>query len=183
MTPDKIQDHGRGRKADAGLDGEASRRVRIFAAGAIPKRRKGKTRGVASNRWQFYEAQLGPIVSEARRGAYAKSAPRFESLPPTPAVSTHAWAVDVRAVYEWAIPIRAIIPIGSDRTAGMTSPSVAMPVTPAIHRRQIRANLGLDLTKRRTYVGRSSVCGRETDDHDVCQLRQHPPLRRSIFSL
>jgi len=29
---------------------------------AIPKRRKGKTRGVASNRWQIYEAQLGPIA-------------------------------------------------------------------------------------------------------------------------
>jgi hypothetical protein len=32
---------------------------------AIPKRRKGKTRGVASNRWQFYEAQLGPIARAA----------------------------------------------------------------------------------------------------------------------
>jgi hypothetical protein len=29
----------------------------------FPKCRKGKTRGVASNRWPFYEAQLGPIVS------------------------------------------------------------------------------------------------------------------------
>ena len=26
----------------------------ILAAGPIPKRRKGKTRGVASNRWPFY---------------------------------------------------------------------------------------------------------------------------------
>ena len=57
-----MQDHGRGRKADVGLDGEASWRIRILATSAIPKRRKGKTRGVASNRWQIYEAQLGPIA-------------------------------------------------------------------------------------------------------------------------
>jgi hypothetical protein len=37
--------------------------VRGLAAGAIPKRRKGKTRGVALTRWQFYEAQVGPITS------------------------------------------------------------------------------------------------------------------------
>ena len=59
-----MQDHGRGRKADVGLDGEASWRVGILAASAIPKRRKGK-RGVASNRWQFNEAQLGPIARAA----------------------------------------------------------------------------------------------------------------------
>src|SRR6187551_378624 len=60
-----MQDHGRGRKADVGLDGEASWRIRILATSAIPKRRKGKTSGVASNRWQIYEAQLGPIVRAA----------------------------------------------------------------------------------------------------------------------
>src|SRR6185369_3797555 len=60
-----MQDHGRGRKADVGLDGEASWRIRILATSAIPKRRKGKTRGVASNRWQIYEAQLGPITRAA----------------------------------------------------------------------------------------------------------------------
>jgi len=43
--------------ADAELDGEAPRRVRILAARAIPQRLKRKTRGVASNRWPFYEAQ------------------------------------------------------------------------------------------------------------------------------
>ena len=58
--PDKSK--RRGGKADAGLDGEASRRVRMLAAGAIPKHRKGKTRGVASTRWPIYEAQVGPIV-------------------------------------------------------------------------------------------------------------------------
>ena len=59
IKPDKSKTMDAAEKADAGLDGEASRRVKILAAGAIPKRRKGQTRGVASNRWPFYEAQLG----------------------------------------------------------------------------------------------------------------------------
>ena len=36
------------------LDLIASRRVRLLAAGTIPKRRKGKTRCAASNRRPFY---------------------------------------------------------------------------------------------------------------------------------
>jgi hypothetical protein len=53
---------GRGRQGYAGADGEASRCVRTFTAGAIGKRRTKKTRGVAVSGWPFYQARLGPLI-------------------------------------------------------------------------------------------------------------------------
>ena len=45
----------------------------ILAAGPIPKPCKGKTRGVASNRWPFYEAQLTTaILQRAADGSLSR---------------------------------------------------------------------------------------------------------------
>ena len=58
MTPDKSKTMDAAERLMLDLMEKHPGASEILAAGAIPKRRKGKTRGVASNRWQFYEAQL-----------------------------------------------------------------------------------------------------------------------------
>jgi hypothetical protein len=65
-------------------------RVGILAASAIPKRRKGKTRGIASNRWQFYEAQLGPIARAAAWLRLNVCLWHFSDIPPAP-TSVRCW--------------------------------------------------------------------------------------------
>ena len=66
MNQDKSKTMDAAEKLMLDLMEKTSRRVRILAAGPIPKRRKGKTGGVASNRWPFYEAQLTtPILQRA----------------------------------------------------------------------------------------------------------------------